>query len=404
MARRSSGQIQLRPRAKPGPDAWRISVQGPPDPVTGKRRRIYRTVRGTKRDAERALARLGVEVEDGAATVSAGTVGELLDRWHATMTASRWRPATSARHAQDIELLRPLLGRKKVDRLTVADVDDALAALVTRSGTRPSPRTIRAAHQTLHAALELAVRRGLVGRNVSKLATLPAQRRRRGALPTDVELDAVLVAAQAEPRWATFLAVAFATGARPGELCALRWRHVDLERAELVIEDAVHRVAGEGIAVGPTKTDETRRVALDLATVAVLRRWRTSVAEVALTAGAALDPGWFVFAGEWLTRPPSPDLASKAWRRFVAAAVGSDGRPLGIDPAIRLYDAARHRHISWCLSMGFDLATVAERVGNSPETIARHYAHVLPGRNRAIAEALDQQAASPTTGGSPFVR
>jgi integrase len=391
MARRSSGQIQLRPRATPGPDAWRISVQGPPDPVTGKRRRIYRTVRGTKRDAERALARLGVEVEDGAATVSAGTVGELLDRWHATMTASRWRPATSIRHAQDIELLRPLLGRKKVDRLTVADVDDALAALVTRSGTRPSPRTIRAAHQTLHAALELAVRRGLVGRNVAKLATLPAQRRRRGALPTDVELDAVLAAAQAEPRWHAFLATAFATGARPGELCALRWRHVDLERAELVIEDAVHRVAGQGIAVGPTKTDETRRVALDLATVAV-------------TAGAALDPSWFVFAGEWLTRPARPDEASKAWRRFVAVAVDSAGRPLGMDPAIRLYDAARHRHISWCLSMGFDLATVAERVGNSPETIARHYAHVLPGRNRAIAEALDQQAASPTTGGSPFVR
>lgn len=382
MARRSSGQI--RPGRAPG--TWRISVEGAPDPVSGRRRRIYRTVRGSRRDAERELARLTTQRDDGAVTAARGTVGELLDQWHATMTATRWRPATALRHRQDIDLrLRPALGDRQVARLTTAEVDAALVELV-RAGR--SPRTVRAAHQTLHAALQHAVRQGVVSRNVAKLATVPAQRRRRGAqLPTAAQLDAVLEHAAVDPFWHTWLAVAFRTGARPAELCALRWRHVDLEHATLTIEDAVER--GEaGLAIGPTKTDRARTVALDLSTVGVLRRWRAVAAERALAMGAPLDPAWHVWPGDRVGPGLlAPDRASKAWRRYADAA--------DIDPGVRLYDAARHRHISWALSMGFDIAVVAQRVGNSPETIARWYAHVMPGRDRAVADALDGSAAAP---------
>jgi hypothetical protein len=37
---------------------WRVDIEFPRDSVTGRRRRVSRTVRGSKEDAEFALARL----------------------------------------------------------------------------------------------------------------------------------------------------------------------------------------------------------------------------------------------------------------------------------------------------------------------------------------------------------
>ena len=53
MTRRAVGSIRKIAR-----DRWRVTASAGHDPVTGKRRRIDRTVRGTRTEAERELARL----------------------------------------------------------------------------------------------------------------------------------------------------------------------------------------------------------------------------------------------------------------------------------------------------------------------------------------------------------
>ena len=52
--RGSGGILQV------GDRVWRVDVELPRDPVTGRRRRVSRTVRGSPKDAELALARLKV--------------------------------------------------------------------------------------------------------------------------------------------------------------------------------------------------------------------------------------------------------------------------------------------------------------------------------------------------------
>jgi len=70
-----------------GPKTWRLSVYIGRDPRTGRKRYAQSTVHGTKREAERALARLVTEVDEGwHAASAAGTFGNLLDRWLETMT------------------------------------------------------------------------------------------------------------------------------------------------------------------------------------------------------------------------------------------------------------------------------------------------------------------------------
>jgi integrase len=63
------------------------------------------------------------------------------------------------------------------------------------------------------------------------------------------------------------------TGARRGELCALRWPHVDFQARELLIErNLVQR--GRRRKEKATKTHQAWRIALDEATMAIMAEHR----------------------------------------------------------------------------------------------------------------------------------
>jgi hypothetical protein len=63
------------------PGVWELIVSVGRDPLSGKWKRRSRTVRGTKRDAQRALADLVHDVTNGAVKPADITVGATLDRW-----------------------------------------------------------------------------------------------------------------------------------------------------------------------------------------------------------------------------------------------------------------------------------------------------------------------------------
>ena len=85
----------LRQRA---PGSWTLQVYLGRHPGTGRKVRKTRTIRGTKRDAERALTRWVAEIEAGGAYVqpSAETVGAFLDRWLETHAVPNLDPQTVA--------------------------------------------------------------------------------------------------------------------------------------------------------------------------------------------------------------------------------------------------------------------------------------------------------------------
>ena len=63
--------------------------------------------------------------------------------------------------------------------------------------------------------------------------------------------------------------LAASSGARRGEILALRWSDIDLDRGRLSIERGIVRVGDELIEQG-TKTHQSRRISLDAGTVAAL--------------------------------------------------------------------------------------------------------------------------------------
>ena len=62
-------------------EAWELRVFRGYDRINGKQRYAYKTVRGGKREAQRALAEMMAEADSGVAVSTNATVGELLEAW-----------------------------------------------------------------------------------------------------------------------------------------------------------------------------------------------------------------------------------------------------------------------------------------------------------------------------------
>ena len=77
----------------------------------------------------------------------------------------------------------------------------------------------------------------------------------------------------ADPDWGTLVWLAMVTGIRRGELCALRWRHVDWEAGVLAVRQSIWQ-RGKQVGEEDAKDHQKRRVALDAETLEVLTEHR----------------------------------------------------------------------------------------------------------------------------------
>jgi integrase len=364
------GHIQQR-----GPRSWRINVFVGRD-STGAKRYVQRTVTGTRRDADRELSRLLVEVDQGRFVASAAlTLDELLDRWlvvkrqsveASTLKSYEWIART---------YIRPALGDRKVGTLRPIDLDMLYGEL---GGRGLSTRTVRICHTVLRQALEQARRWGFIARSPAVDASPPPQHKVEVSPPTVDEVLTLLDAAYEEdPAFGTYLWVISATGCRRGEVCALRWTDVDLDGRELRVRRSVVHVDGE-VREKDTKTHASRRLALDEPTVALLRQHRRRQRELALALGVRLADDAVLF-GDPEGRPWRPDVCTNRFGRLRAR--------LGLE-RVRLHDL-RHFVASILIDGGIPISTVSTRLGHSQtSTTLDLYTHAIPATDQRAADYL----------------
>ena len=215
--------------------SWELRVYAGRDVVTGRKRWVSRTVKGGKREAQRALAAMVAEADRGALTHTTATVGELLEEWFA-LASPGFSPkgAKETRGVIDRNLL-PFLGNVPLSKLGAADLDRFYRRLREKGGRagRPlAPATIRRAHGVLHRALGQGVRWGWLGVNRASSATPPRVPMPDINPPAPHELAKLFaLATEADVDLADFILLAAATGARRSELIALRWTDFDLDGA-----------------------------------------------------------------------------------------------------------------------------------------------------------------------------
>lgn len=355
------------------PGKWRLRVFLGTDPVTGKPRQRERTFYGIEKAANKELARLVTEAESGKVDPTTATLEQLLDEWISHIEPTR-RPSTMVNVRRKIDgRVRPTVGALQLSRLSAHDLDRFYRSLLDAG---LSTTTVRQYHAILSAALSQAVKWDWIERNPALNASPPSVRPPSTKVPTVDQLnDLWRRAAATDEVLATAIALASLTGARRGELCALRWSDVDLAagrlhiRRSLSVVDAVHHI-------GPTKTHQERRVSLDETAVDVLRRHWSEQRDLSNRAGSPLVPDPYVLSyNANAGRPVSPDTIT---HRFADLA----------DGLCRFHDL-RHFSVTTLIAAGVDVRTVAARHGHASATMTLdRYAHALPEPDRAAAGIL----------------
>lgn len=365
---------------KRGRGRWELRVYAGVDGETGRQRYVTRTVRGSRRAAVAELKELVAEVDR--ARTHAGTVGELLERWFAA-AAPGWAPTTVAhtRSVIDVYLL-PYLGPVPVVGLTTAAIDEVYGLLLRcggQDGRGLSPGTVHRVHAVLHRALVQAQRWGWMWVNPAADASPPRVRRAELRPPTPAQVATLLRSVEDRPLLWCLLRLAATTGARRGQLVALQWRDIDLDRGVVAFTRALV-VGPDGPVLGPTKTDTTHSAGLDKVTLDGLVRCHRNAQERARQARIVLAEAAFVFSDDADgQRPWLPDRATKL---FLGAR-----RAAGL-PAFRLHDL-RHFMATEMLAAGVPLATVSRRLNHARmSTTVNVYTHAIPAWDQPAAERI----------------
>lgn len=344
-------------------------------------RDVYRSkvVYGTERAAKHALSAFEAHVHttDPADTTTppeAFTVGDMLDRYQ-TSRSSGWSPST----IRDLRSLRKL-HLKTLEPLDAAtlrpiDVQDFLDGLAAK------PATARYCRAVLRSAWEDAAALELVpDRNPARRVRLPTAPKRTATAPTlDRVAPAIAATIESDPAMATLIRVAAITGARRGELLALRWRDLDVKTGVVRV---THAVASDGheLVLKGTKAGTTKTVAIDPVTVAMLQSWRARCREDGLVQGVRIGAGSFVWSQEQQgVTPWWPDTVSKRWRQ-IADASGLVG--------VRFHDLRHCMVTTLQESRRFDARNIADRAGHTTAMTLDVYSHGSEEIDRAQAEYL----------------
>ena len=335
--------------------------------------------------ADRELAKMISEANKGHAATGAKTSGELLDQFLEHAQARDRSPTTLRKYKSIVEtVLRPELGEIKLAKLTARDLD-RLYSKLTAKGNKAT--TVRRVHALMSAALRQAERWDLIDRNVARQATPPTIHTSEIKAPDPDEVRRIIEAADAiEPTLAVLLLLAALTGARRGELCALRWFDLDDKAGTLRIGRSVYEIAGGGWGEKATKTHQIRRIGLDKLGLAILKRHRQSVDVLAASLDVSVADDAFMFSRSPAgLEPIMPDVLSKFTKRVANKA--------GVDTHLH---ALRHFSATQAISAGFDPVTVGARLGHAdPSITLRTYSHVLKQRDKELAASLGKTLAAP---------
>jgi integrase len=135
-----------------------------------------------------------------------------------------------------------------------------------------SARTAHHVHTALNACLGTAARTRKIARNpMRKLVKVPSPDDADHGIALEEEELTRLVKGFKGSALFPIVAVAAYTGARRGEILALRWTDLDPEKKTLRIVRAVEQTKRHGLQIkGPKKEDHKRTIAIDDYLVSVL--------------------------------------------------------------------------------------------------------------------------------------
>jgi len=367
-------------------NSYSLAISIGKEPVTGKYKYQWVSVKGTKKDAEKRLSEILHQLDTGSfMKPSKTTLAEYLGKWLNDYVWPNLAPRTAEGYEHIINRhLIPSLGNIPLTQLRPEHLQcyysEKLSSGRCDGKGALSPRTVRHHHVTLHDALESAVKWGLLNRNVADAVNPPHYQRPQWQTLNEIDISNLLEAAKKTPYYVLFYQALF-TGMRRSELLALRWCDVDLLLCQAYITRTLHHLrTGEIVIRAPKSAKGRRMVSLSPSAALLFQEHRDKQEAQRVTLGILLREDDLIFS-DHEGKPLLPDSVTHAWVKLV--------RRIGLK-GVRFHDA-RHTHASLMLKQGVHPKIVQERLGHASIQITLDtYSHVAHGLQEAAAAGFDK--------------
>lgn len=391
-----------------------------------------------RKEVEQFAAEFERSVHDGTAFTSGNriTFSKFVQYWIDNSLSQKVLAETMTKHTKEdyIRIMDyhviPYIGNMKINDIKAVHIDRIVTDLLD-SGK--SAKTIRNIFNCIRSCFDYGFRKGLIKENPclrceplpvirrdSKLHTwnesqvhrfltdaltreyevqIKGSRRRYKEIGAGEEftVNDYIEHRSISFQFQVYFTIAIYSGFRRGEMIALNWDDVDLEKQLITIRKSVS-LSDDGQYMKCPKTEAgNRTIKLPRVCFSLLEKWKTEQKRLCLTLGSA----WQGYRGRDFDKNPifiQPDTGERMnlqtpTKKF-EKIIRSYNREVNEEeqlPVIRLHDL-RHTCASHLVASGVDFETIAHRLGHSkPSFTLDVYGHALQENDDKASDILEER-------------
>lgn len=365
-----------------GAISYQLTAEGERDPITGKRERRYKTVKGTKKQAEAELRKMIADLESSSViTASSMKLSDWMATWLNTYLPNIEQTTREGYQEKIDKYINPTLGHLPIKAIKPDNIQLWINGLSKRG---LSPKTIRNAYNNLNAALKKAVILRMIPYNPCEGTVLPKLQKYQAQVYNATTIQQALAAADNIVDYLIVLLGA-TLGLRRGEMAALQWKDVNFSASTVSITQNRVHVKNSVVQKAPKSQAGNRIIKIGQDVLTALSDAKAVYDDAVLNTSGFKNLGYILCKENG--DPFHPDSITQRWERFI------DKHKL---PQIRLHDL-RHSNATALIAAGVSPKVVQHRLGHANVSITLNtYTHVLPSMDEEAAEKLDNALFSTT--------
>ncbi len=357
---------------------YQITIDRGVNQFSGKRERQYITFKGTRRKAEAEMNRLVAEANGGnyVLNTSSTLLSAWMYQWLALYCTNLSVTSISGYEGQIKRYLDPYIGKIPLKALQNSHIQGWINALKAKG---LAPKTIRNVYLNLQSAMKKAKHLKMINENPCEGTEMPKREKPKYNIYTTEEINDMLEKAKGTSMYFPLL-IESMSGLRRGELLALRWGDIDLEKKVMHIHRNRVYAGGKVYEKSPKTETSIRDITFgDRMKEAFIEEYQRYLDDKEEYGVLFKDDGYVI--RQWNGEPYHPQSWKCKWQRFTDAA--------GI-PHIRFHDL-RHSHCTALIESGVPIKTVQYRMGHaSIQTTMDIYAHCTAKMQHDAADRMDE--------------
>ncbi|CRK83432.1 tyrosine-type recombinase/integrase [Neobacillus massiliamazoniensis] len=376
---------------KRGQNSYRLVVNAGFD-TDGSRIRRTKTVKcKNQTEAKIELAKFVTEIEAGEyITPEKMTFAAFIIEWKAKYASKQLEASTYETYKTLLEnQILPKFGHKRMDQINTMQILNFLESLSQegmRSDGKPgtlSSATIQFYHRVLKNIFSRAVDWKVIKENPVANIKKPKVDSKRAKVYTEEQVGMLMsYIANEDPKWKMIITLAISTGMRRGEILAIEWNHVDLEKRKIHIQQSLTYTKEKGYTFKEPKTKNSiRTISLSPIVTEQLRQYKLYKNKQKLRLGDKWKGNERnLLFSTWDGQPMYPSSISSWWRKRL--------KMYGL-PQITFHEL-RHTSATLLINEGVHMKTISARLGHSKIGITMDlYGHALESADEAAANKFD---------------